>query len=152
MSENTNPADQSQMAAPRPKTPNDNILRRVSHHPMTQFDERVFVDLLEHSLSLSTFEKKRVVDNVPHLSQSQINELLQVFEDERVEFRKLITTEANVIKWLVIKAQNEWEKLKDIYLEEEQAERERQKNEQLANAKAEEDAKKVEEIRKSLGL
>jgi hypothetical protein len=99
------------------------------------------MDLLEHSLSLTTFEKKRVIDALPTLSQFQIDELVKVFEDERVEFRKLMPTEGEIIKNLVIKAQNEWEQLKDIYQEEERA-----------NAKASEDAKKADEMRKSLGL
>ena len=104
-------------------------------------DEQSFMDLLEHSLSLSTFEKKRVIDAIPTLSQFQVDELVKVFEDERVEFRKLMPTEWEIIKGLVIKAQNEWEQLKDIYTEEEKA-----------NAKANEDAQKAEELKKSLWL
>ena len=41
----------------------------------------------------------------------------------------------------MVKAQNEWEQLKDIYAEEEKA-----------NAKSNEDAIKAEELKKSLGL
>jgi hypothetical protein len=126
---------------PRPKTSNDEMFQRFLVHPLTTFDEQNFMDLLEHSLSLSTFEKKRVVDAIPTLSQFQIDELIKVFEDERVEFRKLMPTEGEIIKGLVIKAQNEWEQLKDIYTEEEKA-----------NAKASEDAQKAEELKKSLGL
>lgn len=70
-----------------------------------------------------------------------VDELIKVFEDERVEFRKLMPTEWDIIKWLVVKAQNEWEQLKDIYIEEEKA-----------NAKASEDAKKAEELKKSLWI
>ena len=126
---------------PRPKTPNDSLVGRFMIHPLTTFDEKTFLDLLEHSLSLSTFEKKRVIDAIATLSQFQIDELIKVFEDERVEFRKLMPTEGEIIKWLLIKAQNEWEQLKDIYREEEKA-----------NAKANEDALKAEEMRKSLWL
>ena len=99
------------------------------------------MELLEHSLSLSTFEKKRVIDAIPTLSQFQIDELVKVFEDERLEFRKLMPTEGEIIKWLVVKAQNEWEQLKDIYTEEEKAQ-----------FKANEDAHKAEELKKTLGL
>jgi hypothetical protein len=81
------------LPTPRPKTPNDDIAKRFLVHPLTSFDEAVFMDLLEHSLSLSTFEKKRVIDAIPTLSQFQIDELTKVFEDERVEFRKLMPTE-----------------------------------------------------------
>ncbi len=126
---------------PRPKTPNDDLVSRFMIHPLTSFDEMTFIDLLEHSLSLSTFEKKRVIDAIPTLSQFQVDELIKVFEDERVEFRKLMPTEGEIIKWLVVKAQNEWEQLKDIYIEEEKA-----------SAKANEDAQKAEDVRKSLGL
>ena len=126
---------------PRPKTPNDQIFTRFLVHPLTTFDEKYFLELLEHSLSLSTFEKKRVVDAIPSLSQFQIDELVKVFEDERVEFRKLMPTEGEIIKWLVVKAQNEWEQLKDIYIEEEKA-----------NAKASDDARKAEELKKTLWL
>ncbi len=126
---------------PRPKTSNDSIFQRFLIHPLTTFDEKHFIELLEHSLSLSTYEKKRVIDAIPSLSQFQIDELIKVFEDERVEFRKLMPTEGEIIKWLVIKAQNEWEQLKDIYSEEEKA-----------SEKANEDAKKAEELKKSLGL
>lgn len=126
---------------PRAKTPNDNLVLRFMVHPLTTFAELQFIDLLEHSLSLSTFEKKRVIDAIPTLSQFQIDELVKVFEDERVEFRKLMPTEGEIIKGLVVKAQNEWEQLKDIYAEE-----------VMANAKADADAIKAEEVRKSLGL
>ena len=126
---------------PRPKTPNDNLIGKFMVHPLTTFDEKNFMDLLEHSLSLSTFEKKRVIDAIPTLSQFQIDELVKVFEDERVEFRKLMPTEGEIIKGLVVKAQNEWEQLKDIYIEESKAQA-------VANA----DAAKADEMRKSLGL
>jgi hypothetical protein len=82
-----------------------------------------------------------VIDAIPTLSQFQIDELVKVFEDERVEFRKLMPAEGEIIKGLVIKAQNEWEQLKDIYVEEEKA--------QLV---ANKDAEKAEELKKSLGL
>jgi hypothetical protein len=99
------------------------------------------MELLEHSLSLSTFEKKRVIDALPTLSQFQIDELVKVFEDERIEFRKLMPTEGEIIKGLVVKAQNEWEQLKDIYTEEAKAQ-----------SKADEDARKAEELKKTLGI
>jgi hypothetical protein len=67
-------------------------------HPLTTFEESYFMELLEHSLSLSTFEKKRVIDAIPSLSQFQLDELVKVFEDERVEFRKLMPTEGEIIK------------------------------------------------------
>lgn len=138
MSENQN---ENTNSSPRAKTPNDIIIKKFAHHPETTFNELVFIDLLEHSLSLSVFEKKRVIDNIPLLSQFQIDELIKVFEDERVEFRKLVSTEWEIIKWLVIKAQNEWEELKDIYADEE-----------AQNAQLTEDLKKAEELKKNLWI
>lgn len=139
MSENKKQNEQTTVV--RPKTPNTIIAQRIMVHPLTHFDEAKFLDLLEHSLSLSTFEKKRVVDSVPQLSQFQIDELSKVFEDERIEFRKLVATEGEIIKGLVVKAQNEWEQLKDIYAEE-----------QRAAEQVRLDAQKADEIKKSLGL
>lgn len=139
MSENIQAKEQVQPL--RPKTPNTLLQSKIAVHPLTAFDEAKFLDLLEHSLSLSTFEKKRVIDSVPQLSQFQIDELMKVFEDERIEFRKLVATEGEIIKGLVVKAQNEWEQLKDIYAEE------------IRSAEqARLDAQKADEIKKSLGL
>lgn len=61
-----------------------------SVHPLADFDEVAFIDLLEHSLSLSVSEKKRVVDSIPTLSQFQIDELIKVFIDEREEFKSFL--------------------------------------------------------------
>lgn len=141
MSENIQPTSGQGATPLRAKTPNDSLLKKVIVHPITEFDEVKFLDLLEHSLSLSTFEKKRVIDSISQLSQFQIDELMKVFEDERVEFRKLVATEGEIIKWLVVKAQNEWEQLKDIYLEEDRA-----------AEQARIDAQKAEEIKKNMGL
>lgn len=139
MSENIQAKEQAQPL--RPKTPNTLLQSKIAVHPLTAFDEVKFLDLLEHSLSLSTFEKKRVIDSVPQLSQFQIDELMKVFEDERIEFRKLVATEGEIIKGLVVKAQNEWEQLKDIYTEE------------IRSAEqARLDAQKADEIKKTLGL
>lgn len=140
MSENKQNNEQNAQT-PRQKTSNENLLKRVSVHPLTSFDESKFLDLLEHSLSLSTFEKKRVIDSVSNLSQFQVDELMKVFEDERVEFRKLVATEGEIIKGLVVKAQNEWEQLKDIYTEEARAAEQARLDEQ-----------KADEIKKTLGL
>lgn len=89
-----------------------------SIHPLSEFDEIHFLDLLEHSLSLSVAEKKRVVDAIPTLSQFQIDELHKVFEDEREEFKKLLAKEGDVIRDLVIKSKEGWDQLRNIYLDE----------------------------------
>jgi hypothetical protein len=120
---------------------NQIILDLVSFHPLTQFDEKEFIDLLEHSLSLSVAEKKRVVDAVPTLSQYQVDELKKVFVEERAEFRKLMPKEGETIKKLVTDKLSEWKNLKQIYIDE-------LKNRQ----KSTEDAGKIDDIKKSLGL
>lgn len=113
----------------------------ISNHPLTTFDEAYFIDLLEHSLALNVYEKKRVVDAVSTLSQFQIDELVKVFVDEREEFKKLMATEAEAIKELVVKAREWWQQLEEIYVQErKQAE------------KAWEDQAKIDELKNSLWL
>lgn len=100
-----------------------------------------FHDLLKHSLSLSTLEKKRVVDAVPTLSQFQFDELAKVFIEEREKFRDLSKEHPDDIKKLLKKQQIEWLQLWDLYRSEKQAQ-------EIATS----DKQKEEEIRKSLGL
>lgn len=120
---------------------NQIILDLTSFHPLTEFDEKEFVNLLENSLSLSVSEKKRVVDAIPTLSQHQIDELKKVFTEEREEFRKLMPKEAETIKKLVTDKRAEWKQLKQIYIDE-------LKNRQKTN----EDQNKIDDLKKSLGL
>ena len=94
------------------------LLELISNHPLTTFDSAYFSDLLEHSLSLNVYEKKRVVDAIPTLSQFQIDELVKVFVDEREEFKTLMETEAEAIKDLVVKAKEGWKQLEEIYVQE----------------------------------
>ena len=104
-------------------------------------DEGDFLDLLKHSLSLNTQEKKRVVDAVPTLSQFQFDELTKVFKEERSKFKELAKEHPEDIKKLLVKQQEEWIQLGDLYKSEEE------------NKKVEDEAKiKEEEIKKSLGL
>jgi hypothetical protein len=120
---------------------NQIILDLVSFHPLTEFEEKEFVDLLEHSLSLSVSEKKRVIDAIPTLSQYQVDELRKVFTEEREEFRKLMPKEAETIKKLVTDKRAEWKQLKQVYIDE-------LKNRQKSN----EDQSKIDDLKKSLGL
>ncbi len=101
------PADQGAKPVritPPKKSENAIFYDLASIHPLSDFDEVYFLDLLEHSLSLSIAEKKRVVDAMPTLSQFQVDELHKVFEDEREEFKKLLSKEGDVIRDLVTKA------------------------------------------------
>lgn len=111
------------------------------HSELIQVDIPLFQDLLKHSLSLNTMEKKRVIDAVPTLSQFQFDELAKVFTEEREKFRELAKDHPEDIKKLLVKQQTEWIQLGDLYRAE------------LENRdKQEEDRQKEEEIKKSLGL
>lgn len=118
---------------------NSIFLELSTVHPLSDFDEASFIDLLEHSLSLSVFEKKRVIDAIPTLSQFQIDELVKVFEDEREEFKKLLSKEGDTIRELVIKAKEGWNQLRDIYVAE-----------RVAREKANEDQAKIDALKAAL--
>lgn len=111
------------------------------HTKNVSVKEEDFLDLLKHSLSLSTEEKKRVVDAVPTLSQFQFDELTKVFTDERVKFRELAGKHPEDIKKLITKQKKEWLELWDIY----RIEKEKIKAE-LWNKQ------KIDDVKKSLGL
>ena len=111
------------------------------HLDEVSVNEEEFLDLLKHSLSLNTQEKKRVIDAVPTLSQFQFDELTKVFTEERVKFKDLAKEHPDDIKKLLTKQQAEWLQLGDLYTMEE-----------LNKSKEDEAKKKEEEIKKSLGL
>ncbi len=116
-----------------------NLIKK--HLPEVDIDEEKFLDLLKHSLSLNTMEKKRVIDAVPTLSQFQFDELTKVFTEEREKFKELAWEHPDDIKKLLKKQQSEWKMLWDLYISE------------LENkAKEDEAKKKEEEIKKSLWL
>lgn len=117
------------------------LLARILVHPFTKFDEKFFLGLLENSLSLNLFEKKRVIDAIPTISQYQVDELVKVFEDERVEFKKLMPTEGEVIKQYVVKARREWIQLYELY-----------RTEDIKYEVANEEQGKIDDIKKNLGL
>lgn len=111
------------------------------HSEDVQVEAKDFLDLLKHSLSLSTLEKKRVIDAVPTLSQFQFDELAKVFIEEREKFRELSKDHPEDIKKLLKKQQIEWLQLGDLY-----------KTEKLNKAQGQEDQAKMDEIKKNLGL
>jgi hypothetical protein len=111
------------------------------HSPDVEVDENVFLDLLKHSLSLSTVEKKRVVDASPTLSQFQFDELAKVFIEEREKFKELSKEHPDDIKKLLKKQQIEWLQLGDIY-----------KSELANKSKEDADKQKADDIKKSLWL
>jgi hypothetical protein len=77
------------------------------HNKNIKLDVKDFLDLLKHSLSLNTAEKKRVVDAVPTLSQFQFDELIKVFSEEREKFKELAKEHPDDIKKLITKQQTE---------------------------------------------
>jgi len=111
------------------------------HSPRVVVNPEEFLDLLRHSLSLNTMEKKRVVDAAPTLSQFQWDELTKVFTEERVKFRDLAKEHPDDIKKLLKKQQSEWLQLGDLYKAE------------IANkAKQNEEQNKIDDIKSQLGL
>ena len=111
------------------------------HSAEVKVNEIDFVDLLKHSLSLNTMEKKRVIDAVPTLSQFQFDELTKVFSEEREKFRELAKEHPEDIKKLVWKQQKEWIELGDLY-----------KSEIELKEKESEDKNKIDDIKSSLWL
>lgn len=111
------------------------------HSDDIEVDVKEFLDLLKNSLSLNVSEKKRVIDAVPDLSQFQFDELKKVFQEERVKFRELAAEHPEDIKKLLVKQQEEWLTLWDIF-----------ENEQKSLEVLNEDQEKLDEIKRSLGL
>lgn len=111
------------------------------HSDDVEVDVNEFLDLLKNSLSLNVSEKKRVIDAVPDLSQFQFDELKKVFQEERVKFRELAAEHPEDIKKLLVKQQEEWVTLWDIF-----------ENEQKSLEVLNEDQEKLDEIKRSLGL
>lgn len=111
------------------------------HAEDVEVDVKDFLDLLKHSLSLNTVEKKRVVDAVPTLSQFQFDELKKVFTEEREKFRDLAKEHPEDIKKLVAKQQAEWLQLWDLY-----------KAERANQEKQDEDSNKIDDIKANLWL
>lgn len=109
---------------------------KVPPHSL-QFDEQHFLHLLAGSISLTKDEKWRIVESIPKLKQSQIDELVRIFEEERKKFAEL--GEEHVVQ-LEKLAQQHFEDWVDIEMKQEQG------------GKAQEDAAKAEEIRKQLGI
>ena len=111
------------------------------HSKDITIDVEEFLDLLKHSLSLNTLEKKRVIDAAPTLSQFQFNELKKVFIEERGKFRELAKEHPEDIKKLLKKQQIEWSHLGDMY-----------KSEIQKKEKQWEDQSKIDDIKAWLGL
>ena len=101
------------------------------------FDEQHFLHLLAGSISLTREEKKRIIDSTPRLKQSQVDELIRIFEEERRKFAELSAKHVEQLKKL---EKQHWADWQDIELQ--------QKSEQ----KKAQEANQADEIRKKLGL
>jgi hypothetical protein len=115
----------------------DKIKLTLQAHPDTKFDDVYFVKLLAGSISLSKAEKKRIIDAIPKLKQWQVDELINIFEEEKKKFAQLSERHVPQLKKLEKQHFEEWQ---DIEMEQQQS------------GKAEEDKAKADEIRKNLGL
>lgn len=111
------------------------------HAEEVTVDTQDFLDLLKHSLSLNTMEKKRVIDAAETLSQFQFDELTKVFVEEREKFRELAKEHPEDIKKLLVKQQNEWNELGEIY-----------EREKVQKAQQNIEADKIDDIKAGLGL
>ncbi len=109
---------------------------KVPEHTL-QFDEQQFLHLLAGSISLTKDEKKKIVESIPKLKQSQIDELVRIFEEERRKFAELSAKHVEQLKKLDQQHYDDW---MDLELS------------QKAEAKKSDDQSKAEAIRKSLGL
>jgi len=112
------------------------ITYKIPAHSL-QFDEQIFLHLLAGSISLSKDEKKRIIESVPKLRQTQVDELMRIFEEERRKFAELSTKHVDQLKKLEQQHFAEWQ---DLEVEQKASER---KNQDQAQA---------DEIRKKLGL
>ena len=101
------------------------------------FDEDKFLKLLAGSISLSRDEKKRIVETIPKLKQSQVDELIRIFEEEAYKFSQLSKKHVPQLEKLAKLHHQDWLDLETAF---------------KAEGKKAEDQSKADEIRKSLGL
>ena len=102
-----------------------------------QFDEQYFLHLLASSISLTRDEKVRIIESIPKLKQSQVDELIRIFEEEQKKFAELPAKHVEQLKKLEAQHYSDW---MDIELKQKQV------------GKKNEDEAKAEAIRKQLGL
>ena len=101
------------------------------------FDGKYFIRLLASSISLSKEEKKKIIESIPKLKQSQIDELIRIFEEEKQKFAALSKKHVPQLEKLAKQHFDEWMELE---------------GEVQQTQRKEEDQGKADEIRKNLGL
>lgn len=129
--EDTTPAN-FQIGAMLPEKLNVKILP----HNLS-FNEEKFLRLLAGSISLSRDEKKRIIDTIPKLRQSQVDELIRIFEEEKLKFAQLSKKHVPQLEKLAKQHTQDWLDLEASYKAEE---------------KSSEDKAAADDIRKSLGI
>ena len=102
-----------------------------------KFDEQRFLHLLAGSISLSRDEKKKIIETIPKLKQSQIDELIRIFEEEKEKFSQLSAKHVPQLEKLTKQHYQDWQDLEVGF---------------KAEVKAADDNAQADEIRKSLGL
>ncbi len=102
-----------------------------------QFDEQYFLHLLAGSISLTKDEKARIIESIPKLKQSQVDELIRIFEEERRKFAELSAKHVEQLKKLEKQHFMEWQALE---------------LDQKSSEKKNQDQAQADEIRKKLGL
>ena len=109
---------------------------KVPPHSLN-FDGDYFVRLLAGSISLSKDEKKKIVESVPKLKQSQIDELIRIFEEEKQKFAALSKKHVPQLEKLAVQHYDEWMELE---------------SETELSAKKQQDDGQADAIRKQLGI
>lgn len=118
------------------------VLEKLSQHSSwISLDLEYFLDLLKNSLSLWTFEKIRVIDSVPILTQYQFDDLIDVFLEEREKFRELMKQHPDDIKKLLEKQKKDWIEIWEYYDRIEKT-----------KEKAKEDQEKIDDLKAKLWL
>jgi hypothetical protein len=101
------------------------------------FDQDYFTRLLAGSISLSRDEKKKIIDSIPKLKQSQVDELTRIFEEEKQKFAALSKKHVPQLEKLADQHFNDWVDLEGEFQQ---------------SAQKEQDTSEADEIRKNLGI
>ncbi len=101
------------------------------------FNESAFMTLLAGSISLSKDEKLRIIESIPNLRQQQIDQLVEIFEEEKRKFAELSAKHIPQLEKLAKQHASDWDAIVESFtsVERKQA-----------------DDAQAEEIRRQLGL
>lgn len=131
---------------PRPPSPPANfqlgallpkeLKAKIPAHGL-QFDGQYFLKLLAGSISLTKDEKIRIIDSIPKLKQSQIDELIRIFEEEKRKFAELGAEHVPQLEKLARQHYEDWVDIEIHYSQQEKKASEQQQ---------------AEDLRKKLGL